>query len=252
MKGHRCGGLRRIDVALIAVSAILAAAALGLFCLQAKSDADYSGLAAQATAETDVVDTEGDRAGIDWDGLLAQNGDLVGWIKVDGTGIDHPVVRASDDKSEDFYLTHDFWGARSAAGCPYLDRRCRPDGSHLMIYGHSMGLSSSMFGSIWDAYKQERFDQIGAATWSTPGSGTERLRPLCALRVPSTYARIQKFGIGSGDLSAWLRGLCAEAGAVSTEWREMCEGAGRAVTLVTCSQPWSGAAERTLLVLVSP
>ena len=36
---------------------------------------------------------------VDFTNLLLENSDTVGWIKVDGTEIDYPIVQSSDNKS---------------------------------------------------------------------------------------------------------------------------------------------------------
>ena len=38
------------------------------------------------------------------------NPDTVGYLKIDGTAIDYPVVKGKDN---DYYLTHDFYGEKS-------------------------------------------------------------------------------------------------------------------------------------------
>ena len=40
---------------------------------------------------------------IDFDSLIKKNSDTVGWIKVDGTKVNYPVVQAEDN---DYYLSH--------------------------------------------------------------------------------------------------------------------------------------------------
>lgn len=44
--------------------------------------------------------------------LLEINPDTVGYLKIDGTAIDYPVVKGKDN---DYYLTHDFYGERARA-----------------------------------------------------------------------------------------------------------------------------------------
>ena len=45
--------------------------------------------------------------------LLEINPDTVGYLKIDGTAIDYPVVKGKDN---DYYLTHDFYGEKSKSG----------------------------------------------------------------------------------------------------------------------------------------
>lgn len=72
----------------------------------------------------------------------AENSDLVGWIKVEGTVVDFPVVQGKDN---DEYLRANFRRQYSLHGIPFVDYRIdlsgqpkiRPD--NLIIYGHNIG-----------------------------------------------------------------------------------------------------------------
>lgn len=88
--------------------------------------------------------------------LLAQNSDLVGWISIEGTGIDYPVVQAKDNEK---YLHHAFDRSESAHGCIFADSSCsvtKPS-DNIILYGHHMK-DGSMF-AILDQYKKESFWQ---------------------------------------------------------------------------------------------
>ena len=71
--------------------------------------------------------------------LYGENSDLAGWIKIDGTDIDYPVMQ-SDSTAPEFYLNHSFYKEPSTAGTPFLDYRCSiSDASdNLIVYGHNM------------------------------------------------------------------------------------------------------------------
>ncbi len=85
--------------------------------------------------------------------LYAQNADMAGWIKVDGTEIDYPVMYTGDD----FYLSHGFDKAESKSGVPFIDKRCMvgPFGTNTIIYGHHMK-NGTMFAGL-ERYKDEDF-----------------------------------------------------------------------------------------------
>ena len=77
----------------------------------------------------------------DFDYMRDLNTDFVGWLKVDDTPIDLPILQASDNK---FYLEHDFWGNYdyTKVGCSFADchvpitETSRPD--NIVIYGHNI------------------------------------------------------------------------------------------------------------------
>ena len=75
--------------------------------------------------------------------LYEQNNDFVGWIYIDGTNINYPVMQTPDNP--DYYLKHSFEKTWSDYGVPYLDEACViGQSNNLVIYGHHMS-NGSMF-----------------------------------------------------------------------------------------------------------
>ena len=87
--------------------------------------------------------------------LHNQNADMAGWIKIDGTAIDYPVMYTPDDG--EFYLSHGFDKKEAKSGVPFIDKRCsvEPFGTNTIIYGHHMK-NGTMFASL-ERYKDEAF-----------------------------------------------------------------------------------------------
>ncbi|MBO1680548.1 class B sortase [Bittarella massiliensis (ex Durand et al. 2017)] len=87
--------------------------------------------------------------------LYAQNSDLVGWIAIEGTGIDFPVVR---ERAAPYYLTHNFAREEDRFGTPFIKHGVsleeRPD--NLIVYGHNMPHSQQMFGPL-EGYRDPAF-----------------------------------------------------------------------------------------------
>ncbi|NBH35757.1 class B sortase [Clostridiaceae bacterium] len=90
-------------------------------------------------------------------GLLAlhrENPDCIGWISIEGTAIDYPVMYHPAE--ENYYLHRDFYGEYSANGCLFLSELCDPYTSdNRIIYGHHMN-SGKMFAAL-DQYKDSAF-----------------------------------------------------------------------------------------------
>lgn len=87
--------------------------------------------------------------------LYSLNSDLAGWIIVEGTNIDYPVLQKRENP--DFYLSHDFFGNEDRAGSIFLDGEacvCPKDGN-IVLYGHNMS-NGDMFGSL-KKYRQKAF-----------------------------------------------------------------------------------------------
>lgn len=87
--------------------------------------------------------------------LHEQNTDMAGWLKIDGTSIDYPVMYAPDDG--EFYLSHGFDKEASRSGVPFIDKRCsiEPFGTNTIIYGHHMK-NGTMFAGL-ENYKSEEY-----------------------------------------------------------------------------------------------
>ncbi len=87
--------------------------------------------------------------------LHEQNPDLAGWLSIEGTVIDYPVMFRSD--SEDYYLAHNFDGEQDKNGALLIQAGCDPftPGTNVIIHGHNMK-SGKMFGSL-DEYKDEAY-----------------------------------------------------------------------------------------------
>jgi SrtB family sortase len=107
--------------------------------------------------------------------LYAQNPDLAGWLCIDGTNINYPVVQADNS----YYLRRGFDRLYSTAGTLFLDERCRlatPNAAgtaNALIYGHNTA-SGSMFSQLlnyadkafYTAHPTFRFDTLyEEGTW---------------------------------------------------------------------------------------
>ncbi|MBQ3330446.1 MAG: sortase [Ruminococcus sp.] len=89
----------------------------------------------------------------DFDQLYAMNNDFFGWLKIDDTVIDYPVMYTPYDPEK--YLHMDFDGNYSESGELFMDADCDPNGMHYLIYGHHM-FNGTMFGSL-PKYEDEDF-----------------------------------------------------------------------------------------------
>ena len=86
--------------------------------------------------------------------LFLQNPDMVGWIKVEGTNINYPVMQTPNEPN--FYLKHNFEKEYSDLGTPYVQEDCDIAVSdNLVIYGHHIK-GQKMFGAL-EEYKSQSF-----------------------------------------------------------------------------------------------
>lgn len=68
--------------------------------------------------------------------VLSQNKECIGWIYVNSTIINYPVMHTPNQPEK--YLHLSFYGKETAAGTPFMDARCNTDSMNLFIYGHNM------------------------------------------------------------------------------------------------------------------
>lgn len=86
--------------------------------------------------------------------LYKENNDIIGWIKIDDTNINYPVMYTPNEKN--FYLYRNWNKEDSKIGLPYVDERCDIKNSeNLIIYAHCMK-NGQMFGSL-KKYKSEEY-----------------------------------------------------------------------------------------------
>lgn len=91
---------------------------------------------------------------VKYEELLKQNGDLSGWIRIEGTNIDYPVMLTSQD--EQYYLRRGFDKDYDSYGVPFFNAEFDPyDNNHRVIYAHN-NHDGSMFGGLED-YKDKNF-----------------------------------------------------------------------------------------------
>ena len=87
--------------------------------------------------------------------LHEQNPDMIGWIRIEGTHIDYPVMQRAGDN--EYYLRRNFNEDYSFLGTPFLDIRSTlsPASDNWLIYGHN-SLDEQMFSELLK-YKDAAF-----------------------------------------------------------------------------------------------
>ena len=78
--------------------------------------------------------------------LLNKNKRLIGWVKIDDTNIDYPVMQTTDNE---YYLDHNLNQEYDKNGSIFMDKDCdvlKPS-TNFILYGHHMK-SGQMFGSL--------------------------------------------------------------------------------------------------------
>lgn len=83
-----------------------------------------------------------------------KNQKLIGWVKIDDTIIDYPVMQTVNNE---YYLDHNFNQEEDKNGCIFLDYQCDvvKGCDNMILYGHHMK-SGKMFGTL-NKYSEEAY-----------------------------------------------------------------------------------------------
>lgn len=180
-KGDSAGEVIRKLVFLISVAALIVCGIYfaGRFA-QRKEYNDAKKLSG-LIRESDEIDSNGELT--KYTDLRDINADFVGWLRIENTGVDVPVVQTADNET---YLRKDFYGKYSVYGNPFLDYRNKLKNlvenrqtnftsvdKNTTIYGHNM-LDNMVFAelmgyrelSFYREHPLVEFDTIyGATKW---------------------------------------------------------------------------------------
>jgi len=176
--------IRRISLAVV-VCGIAACAWYGVQNYLANQREAQAGVAIKPSIP------DGERV-IDFDELRMRNEDIVAWLEIGGTGIDHPVVQGRDN---DYYLGTDVNRRASKFGALFLDFRVRADFSDFnsVIYGHHIRNNTRMFHDLVLFKDKAFFDWYRTGTLYTPA----RTIPfeIFAVALTDPYAQYYRYDI---------------------------------------------------------
>ena len=101
-------------------------------------------------------DADGGGFSVDFDVLMKENPDTIGWIRFDEPAvINYPVVKSADNED---YLTKTFTENDNKLGAIFVDYRNSSDFSdrNTFIYGHNMRVGEQMFSQLKN-YRDEEY-----------------------------------------------------------------------------------------------
>lgn len=87
---------------------------------------------------------------IDWAALKKINSEIVAWIQLNDTHIDYPVLyHKGDDRTYQYYLSHNYKREYDSFGSVFLDYRCTKgiDSKNIVMHAHHIQ-DGSMFGDL--------------------------------------------------------------------------------------------------------
>lgn len=154
---------------LVAACSLVACVCIGYvvfyYYLYAKNSAQYERLAslkenaagaAQQEVKINYINEEKKELVVldKYKKLYSQNKSLIGWLKIDDTNIDYPVMQTVNNE---YYLDHNYTQEYDKNGSIFLDKDCdiTNPGTNMIIYGHHMK-SGKMFGNL-DKYSSKKY-----------------------------------------------------------------------------------------------
>ena len=129
--------------------------------------------------------------------LYELNSDYAGWLKIEDTKIDYPVMKAPVTDPE-YYLRRNFYKKNSLAGSLFLGENCDFNSICFIIYGHNM-LTDTMFGTL-EEYRNFDFAKEHPNIKLTTSQGTKIFRVFSAFQTQLDENRF-KYYEAVGDLS---------------------------------------------------
>ena len=185
-----------------------------------------------------------------WEGIdvlekYRENADMVGWLQVEGTCINYPVMRGES------YLRRDFSGNRSQSGSLFVEDDWDEDDMCTLIYGHNMWMYGTMLNPLHeftDSGFFGRHRKIKLYVVDEDGLDAEKrtYEIICCVRTRVdqwNYASCQ-YIFGDDELSGFLE-ECMDKAVNKRETAAFWE---EAVVLSTCSYHVKGGVGRLLLV----
>lgn len=157
---------------IMILASIVAAASLGYFFVyyyfSARTNMDYDQLASLKGSDVLNSGTQQEQNTFslhksairlpdilpEYETLYNKNKKLIGWLKIDDTNIDYPVMQTSDNT---YYLDHNYNQEYDKNGSIFLDYNCSvyPRSTNMIVYGHHMK-SGNMFGNL-QKYAKESY-----------------------------------------------------------------------------------------------
>lgn len=167
------------------------------------SENAYQNLARNTEGQTEetIVTDQGERHNFtkaNFEALAEINPDVVGWLSLEDTVINYPIVQGSDNE---YYLHHLFTKEYNNTGCIFMDVDNAKDFSDLntVLYAHHMR-NGSMFAELEGYRDQEYYDTHRELVLQTP-SGNYLVEPFAGLLTDGYSDYIQ---IGFQDSDSFL------------------------------------------------
>ncbi|MBO7703700.1 MAG: class B sortase [Solobacterium sp.] len=165
-----------------------------------ESENAYEALAGENASEgSETVATEEGQVlqyeKVNFEALAAINSDVAGWLSLEGTVINYPIVHGTDNE---YYLEHLFNKETNHTGCIFIDADNAGDFSdkNTAMYAHHMR-NGSMFAELENYREQSYYDSHKELVLQTP-NGTYLIQPFAGI-LTDGYADYIRLSFGSTE-----------------------------------------------------
>ena len=144
----------------------------------------------------------------DWDALKDINDEIVGWIRLDDSRIDYPVMfHEGDDQYSQYYLNHTYKHEWSAYGTVFIDYRSKQstDSKNVITHGHNM-IDGSMYHTLMNY--SDRFEgdldyyrDHSVLTFNTPDEDAQ-WKVISVFKTSTLYAHGEFFNYMQGEFTS--------------------------------------------------
>lgn len=172
---------------------------------------------------------------VDFNVLQQINPDIVGWIYIEGTNINYPVVQGPDNS---YYLYRLFDGTSNGAGSIFMDYRNTPDMTqrNTVLYGHHMQ-NGTMFHQITKYKDQTFYDDHPTGMLLTPNGNYKILFVAGYVTNMNTDAWKIEFA-SDEEFTFWLEDAISQSTFTSNVIPSPQD---RVITLSTCTYEYDDA-----------
>lgn len=173
------------------------------------------------------------------------NPDVCGWITMDGTNIDFPILQGENNMR---YISRDVYGNFSLAGSIFLDSRndLAFGDPYSLLYGHHMA-DGNMFGDLKNYKEAAFFQENQTGQLILPGQSC-RLEVLACMLVSASDQRIFDPEAAAADIPALLEFAGEHSLHIREELLQRLGKGTKILALSTCSSEYADA--RTILLTV--
>lgn len=163
--------------------------------------------------------------------VYAKNNDLVGWVRIPDTNVNHPVMQSLYDPEH--YLYRDFYKNSNSSGTPFAQANCAVGlCGNTIIYGHNMS-NGTVFSELTNYTNQDYANKHPYIYFDTITEyGVYEVFAVCSIDATSTEFPFWEYLGSSEEEVLEYASICKQRSYITSDI--MIEGTDKLVTLVTC------------------